>query len=89
MVRDPKPLRKLSREIAPLLSLIVNKSINEGKFPDIRKNTVVKPIHKNGYKSDITVRIHFSLLSVSCLKKLYKNKSLIFLNKYKMLSENH
>ena len=44
-------LKQLKFEIAPAMTLIVNKSIESGVFPTIWKSARVLPVHKNGSKT--------------------------------------
>ena len=58
-----KILKKISPCISPLLSLLINKSISENKFPQILKLSRVIPIHKGGDSEDVNNFRPISLLS--------------------------
>ena len=48
-----KILKQISQCISPFLSLLINKSISENKFPKILKLSRVIPIHKGGDPEDV------------------------------------
>merc|ERR1711905_3670 len=58
-----KILKNISQCISPLLSLLINKSISENKFPKILKLSRVIPIHKGGDPEDVNNYRPISLLS--------------------------
>ena len=65
-----RPLRYVSREIAPVLQHLISSSITQGVFPSSLKCAKVIPLHKSGSRSDITNYRPISLLS--CFSKIYE-----------------
>jgi len=59
-------LRLASHEIAPILTLIFNSSLHQGKPPSNWKNANIVPIHKKGDKSLASNYRPISLTSISC-----------------------
>ena len=62
----PIVLQTLHKELAPILQLIFQKSIDTGKIPDIWKEGNVSPIYKKGEKSDPSNYRPISLTCVLC-----------------------
>ena len=63
---SPKVLAHLAKEIAPILTLIYNKSIQTGVVPTDWRNAHVAPIYKKGQKFLAENYRPISLTSVSC-----------------------
>ena len=62
----PIALQTLHKELAPILQLIFQRSLDTGKLPDIWKGATVSPIFKKGEKSDPTNYRPISLTCVLC-----------------------
>ena len=62
----PIVLQTLHKELAPILQLIFQRSIDTGKIPDIWKEANVSPIYKKGEKSDPSNYRPISLTCVLC-----------------------
>ena len=62
----PIVLQTLHNELAPILQLIFQRSLDTGKLPDIWKETNVSPIFKKGEKSDPSNYRPISLTCVLC-----------------------
>ena len=62
----PIVLQPLHKELAPILQLIFQRSLDTGKLPDIWKEANVSPIFKKGEKSDPSNYRHISLTRVLC-----------------------
>ena len=62
----PIVLQTLHKELAPILQVIFQRSIDTGKIPDIRKEANVSPIYKKGDKSDPSNYRPISLTCVLC-----------------------
>ena len=60
----PIVLQTLHKELAPILQLIFQRSLDTGKLPDIWKEANVSPIFKKGEKSDPSNYRPFSLTCV-------------------------
>ena len=65
-----KPLKFVSKEIAPVLNHIISSSLRQGIFPEKLKCAKVVPLHKSGARIDITNYRPISLLS--CFSKIYE-----------------
>ena len=62
----PIVLQTSHKELAPILQLIFQRSIDTGKLPDILKEANVSPIYKKGDKSDPSDYRPISLTCVLC-----------------------
>ena len=62
----PIVLQTLHKELAPILQLIFQRSLDTGKLPDIWKEANVSPIFKKGEKSDPSNYRPISLTCVLC-----------------------
>ena len=62
----PIVLQTLHKELAPILQLIFQRSLDTGKLPDIWKEANVSPIFKKGGKSDPSNYRPISLTCVLC-----------------------
>merc|ERR1712105_286242 len=77
-------LKKIREEIALPLALILRKSIDEGKIPDIFKLAYVTPIHKGGSRHKpeqyrpVSLTSHIMKVFERVIKK--KNKNLMMDN---------
>ena len=60
----PIVLQTLHKELAPILQLIFQRSIDTGKVPDIWKEANVSPIYKKGDKSDPS---NYRPISLTCV----------------------
>ena len=76
-------LKHVKQELADGLIIIINKSFQEGCFPELLKIAKVIPIHKGEEKTDPTNYRPISLLSVfdKMLETIMLNRLLNFLNK--------
>ena len=72
------------------LSILFNKSINEGTFRDIMKLAKIIPIHKNGSFFSVTNYRPISLLPIfsKIFEKLMYSRLLDFIKKHNILSPN-
>ena len=85
-----KILKELKFIISPILTSIINKSLQQGKFPTLFKLARVIPLHKGGSKSDINNYRPISILSLlsKIFERIVYNQLYSFLEKYKILSPN-
>ena len=61
-----KLLKETAQQMAPLLTLIFQASLNQGKIPSDWKSANVAPIHKKGKRTDPSNYRPISLTSVCC-----------------------
>ena len=82
-------LKKIYPSIIKALLIIFNKSLNEGKFPDNMKISIVKPIYKGKCKSEIVNYRPISLLPVisKVLEKIVHIRVVNFLVKHRVIYE--
>ena len=80
----------INGEISPILSLLFNRCINEGLFPDEFKKAKIKPLYKSGSKNDM-----FNFRPISILpqiskyfEKIIKFLLVDFLNKYSIIDKS-
>ena len=78
-------LKPVAKAVAKPLSILFNRSLNEGVYPDIWKIANVTPIFKKGDKSLVSNYRPVSLLS--CCGKLFE--ILVFKNMYNFFLENN
>ena len=79
----------INDEISPILSLLFNRCINEGLFPDEFKKAKIKPLYKSGSKNGM---LNFRPISIlpqisKYLKKIIKFRLVDFLNKYSIIDK--
>jgi hypothetical protein len=84
----PRMLQELEGEIAPALTLIFQRSIQEGEVPDDWKSANVTPIFKKGSKADAGNYRPVSLTSVCCkmLESILRDSMTDHLEKNNLLS---
>ena len=75
---------------SPILSLLFNRCINEGLFPDEFKNAKIKPLYKSGSKNDM---LNFRPISIlpqisKYFEKIIKFRLVYFLNKYSIIDKS-
>ena len=80
-----KILRCVSKSVSKPLCILMNRSFEEGIFPDIWKIAIVNPIFKKGDKSQPSNYRPVALLS--CIGKLQKR--IVFKNMYNFLLDNN
>ena len=82
---------KLLKELHPViltpLKIIINKSLEEGVFPESMKKADTLPLHKTKYKEDCNNYRPISLLLTlsKVLEKVLYNRTITFLDKNKLL----
>ena len=56
----PKVLKELAPEIAPILTIILNKSLETGEIPNDWRTAIVTPVYRNGTdtRPNTTVLFH-------------------------------
>ena len=64
-------LKECANNIALPLSILFNKSLKNGIFPDIWKKTYVIPLYKKGGKND--VKNYRPIAKLSCIPKLFES----------------
>ena len=62
----PIVLQALHKELAPILQMIFQRSINQGKLPNIWKDANVSPVFKKGDKSESSNYLPISLTCFLC-----------------------
>ena len=77
-----------SKEISPILSVIINKCIQQGYFPHELKSGCITPIHKSGDKTSTkNYRPVCSLSSISkIIEKVVYNRMIKYIDKNEILS---
>ena len=87
---SPKLLKDLKHPLSSPLATIINKSLSEGKFPDIMKIARINPIFKAKDKTDISNYRPISILPTlsKVFEKVIFKRLYSFLEKYSILSEN-
>ena len=86
----PKILKISANVITPSLTIIVNKSITSGEFPDSWKEAKVKPLFKSGTKSDVNNYRPISILPTisKLIEKWVNNQFLEYLNTFDLLHKS-
>ena len=77
----------INDEIIPILSLLFNRCINEGLFPDEFKKAKLKPLYKSCSKNNMLNVWPISILSQisKYFENIIKFRSVDFLNKYSII----
>lgn len=83
-------IKSLVKEITPVLTIIINKILVSGEFPQVLKQAVITPVFKNGDKCYIDNYRPISVISniAKIIEKIIKTRFNKFLNKYKILSKH-
>ena len=63
---SPRVLKQLSREIAPIVTIIFKKSLSSGVVPSDWKSAYVAPVYKKGQRYDAINYRPISLTSICC-----------------------
>lgn len=85
----PKILKASAEVVSPVLLKIINISIQNGQFPDSLKQAKLKPIHKDGLKSDPSNYRPISVLPVlSKIRETLTKHLFGFFNKYDILHKS-
>ena len=81
-------LRRLANELEEPLTVIFQKSLNEGQLPDDWRNAIISPIHKKGSKVTASNYRPISLTSIACkiLESFVKEAVIKFLTEEKLIS---
>lgn len=87
---SPKLLKDLKYPLSSPLATIINKSISEGKFPDIMKIARINPIFKAKDKTELSNYRPISILPTisKVFEKIIFKRLYSFFEKYSILSEN-
>ena len=85
---SPRVLREFASEIAPILTIIFQTSIDSGTIPKDWKNANISPIHKKGDRTKASNYRPVSLTSVSCklCEHIIHSHIMEFLDKHKILT---
>lgn len=85
-----KILKACRDEVAPILAYFINQSLVTGKFPDVLKFAVVKPLFKKGDKAKIENYRPITLISIfsKIFEKVFYRQVMGFFNKYSVLRAN-
>lgn len=83
-------IKETKDTITKAICILIDKMIEEEKWPDFLKTQVLRPLHKKGVKTDINNYRPISLLSIinKIIEKFFANKINEFLNKFKLLTDN-
>lgn len=83
-----KVLKECSGVVSPFLEFIIDKSFDEGSFPDILQIAKVIPVHKKGEKSDCTNYRPIAILSTfsKIFEKIIAKRLIDYLTKYNLIS---
>lgn len=82
-------LKQIGNEIGKPLTFIINKCFATGCFPDVLKVGIIKPLYKGGDKLEVINYRPISLISnlAKIIEKIIKKRIVMFLEKYKLISE--
>lgn len=85
----PVDIRKNAEIFAPIITNIVNSSLNENVIPNMFKTALVRPIYKNGNKTDYNNYRPISILPVieKVLEEIVVRRMNDFLCRYKIISK--
>ena len=83
-------IKLIKNELSPLLTIIFNRCLNYGIFPDSFKIVKVLPLYKGGDKLNVENFRTISLLPQlsKILEKLIKVRFTSYINKYNIISDS-
>lgn len=83
-------LKKCVDEFVDPLAILINQSFAEGTFPDLLKNSIIKPIHKGGDKTNPSNYRPIALLPTisKIFERAMSNRLYSFFEKYNVLDSN-
>lgn len=87
----PTSFLKLAKnEVCPIISYLTNLCFNIGIFPNILKQSIITPVHKNGDMDNVSNYRPISVLpSISkILEKLINKRLISYLDKFKIISDS-
>lgn len=76
--------------LTPIITTLINRSLNDSVVPEILKTSIVRPIYKSGSKSDLNNYRPIAILSVieKVLEEIVVRRLNSFLTKHKIISNN-
>ena len=82
-------IKSITNEISPILTVLINKSFEQGIFPNILKMSKIIPIYKGKDKSDPINYRPISITSIisKIIEKIMHIRLYEYLNKYKLLNK--
>lgn len=85
-----KDLKNNALHLTPIITKLINSSLNQAIVPDILKTSIIRPIYKNGDKSDVNNYRPISILPVmdKILEEVVVRRLTHFLEKYKIINKN-
>lgn len=85
-----KVIKKCRYQIAPVLSYLINLSLEQGVFPESLKKTIVKPLFKKGDRSGIENYRPIALISIfsKIFEKIMYEQLIGFFDKFNILKSD-
>ena len=86
----PKFVKLSAQAVSQLLTIIFNRSINEGCFPEAMKKAKIIPLHKGGIVLSVSNYRPISLLPIfsKIFERLVYNRLIDFVEKNKIITQN-
>lgn len=83
-------LKNNAIQLTPVITALINNSLSEGIIPNLLKTSLVRPIYKNGSKSDHNNYRPIAILSVveKILEEIIVRRLNEFINKYNLIHKN-
>lgn len=86
----PKDLKNNASFVIPLLTKLINLGLENGIVPDLLKTSIIRPIYKNGVKSDYNNYRPIAILPVieKILEEVIVRRLTDYLVKFKIIDKN-
>lgn len=83
-------IKKIAKQVAPLLTILINETMEQGNIPKLLKISVVKPVYKSGDSTKVENYRPISLTPVfhKIMEKLILEQMWKFVIKYNLINDN-
>lgn len=85
-----KDLKNNARCLTPIVTKLINTSLDQAIIPTLLKTSIIRPVYKSGEKADVSNYRPIAILSVidKILEEVVATRLRSFLEKYRIINEN-
>lgn len=86
----PQDLKNNAKILTPVITKLINSSLNEAIVPNLLKTSIIRPIHKSGSKSDYSNYRPIAILPVieKVLEEVIVRRLTDYLKKFNIINKN-